>query len=153
VTTKGKTTSMPQISHYNLCYEPTPPAGDEGCTPGYWRNHADRWQGVTSSADFDATFGVDLFATNITLGTAIWANGGGNNALARHATAALLNSFGGVPNGDGEKVDYPYTTAQVIQMVQDAAANGTIEETKDLFAAANELGCPLSGTRAVDVTP
>jgi hypothetical protein len=36
-------------------------------------------------------------------------------------------------------------------MVQDAVANGTIEATKNLFEAANELGCPLSGTPAVPV--
>jgi hypothetical protein len=143
---------FPEISHYNVCYE-VEPGDEQGCTPGYWRNHADRWLGVESTDDFDATFGVDLFDPNVTLGWAIWAQGGGVNALARHATAALLNAYGGVPNADGTTVAYPYTPAEVIQMVQDAVANGTIEETKDLFAAANELGCPLSGTRAVEVTP
>ncbi len=51
-----------------------PATGAESCTPGYWRNHADRW------------------------------------------TAA-------------------------------------IEAAKDELAAANELGCPLGGTRAFKVTP
>jgi hypothetical protein len=140
---------LPNISHYNVCYTPFPPAGDQGCTPGYWRNHADRWVGVAPSDDFNATFGVvDLFDLDITLGHAIWLGGGGNNAFARHATAALLNAYGGVPNADDTTVAYPYTVAEVIQMVQDAVANGTIEATKDLFEEANELGCPLSGTRA-----
>jgi hypothetical protein len=141
--------NIPGISHYNVCYTVT--GGDEGCTPGYWRNHADRWVGVAPADDFDATFGVDLFNPNITLGTAIWLGGGGVNAFARHATAALLNANGGVPNADGTTVNYPYTAAEVIQMVQDAVADGTIEATKDLFEAANELGCPLSGTKAVPV--
>jgi hypothetical protein len=136
----------PQISHYNVCYVNV---GAEGCTPGYWRNHGDRWAGISPDADFDATFGVDFFSPDITLGAAIKILGGEVNALARHATAALLNSYGGVPNADGISVDYPYTTAEVIQMVQDAVANGTISETKDLFEAANEAGCPLSGTSAV----
>jgi hypothetical protein len=148
----GKKATLPQISHYNFCY--TPDFGDDqGCTPGYWRNHADRWEGVAPGDDFDTTFGVDLFDPNITLGTAIWLGGGGNNAFARHATAALLNAYGGVPNGDGTTVAYPYTVAEVIQMVQDAVANDTIEATKDLFEAANELGCPLSGTSADPVVP
>jgi hypothetical protein len=138
--------SLPAISHYNVCYQVT--GSGEGCTPGYWRNHGDRWLGAHPTDDFDTTFGVDLFNPNISLGQAIWLGGGGANALARHATAALLNSYGGVPNGNGVTVDYPYTTAQVIQMVQDAVANGTIEATKNLLAAANEAGCPLSGTRA-----
>ncbi|HSJ21924.1 MAG TPA: hypothetical protein VK964_15240 [Nocardioidaceae bacterium] len=49
-------------------------------------------------------------------------------------------------------MSYPYTVAEVLQMVQDAVENGTIEDTKNLFEAANELGCPLSGTPATDVT-
>jgi hypothetical protein len=141
--------NIPAVSHYNFCYYTE--GGTQGCTPGYWRNHADRWVGVAPAADFDATFGVDLFDPNVTLGWAIWAQGGGNNAFARHATAALLNAHGGVPNADGTTVDYPYTVALVIQMVQDAVANGTIEATKDLFDTANNLCCPLSGTPAVDV--
>jgi hypothetical protein len=142
--------SIPQISHYNVCY--TVDAGDEqGCTPGYWRNHADRWVGVLPSADFDTTFGVDLFTPDVTLGWAIWAQGGGNNAFARHATAALLNAYAKADGSDGQFVNYSYTVAEVIQMVQAAVANGTIVATKDLFDAANNLGCPLSGTRAVPV--
>jgi hypothetical protein len=139
--------NIPQISHYNVCYEITP--GEfEGCTPGYWRNHADRWVGVAPTDDFDTTFGVDLFDPDITLGTAIWLGGGGNNAFARHATAALLNAHAKELGSLEQFVNYPYTVDEVIQMVQDAMANETIEATKDLFAAANELGCPLSGTPA-----
>jgi hypothetical protein len=143
--------NIPQISHYNMCYAKQPPVDEQGCTPGYWRNHADRWYGVAPGDDFDTTFGVDLFTPDVTLGWAIWAGGGGVNALARHATAALLNAWGGVPNADGATVAYPYTVAEVIQMVQDAVADDTIEATKDVLAAANELGCPLGGTSAVPV--
>lgn len=141
--------NIPQVSHYNVCYTVT--GSDEGCTPGYWRNHADRWVGVAPENDFDATFDVDLFNPNITLAQAIWLSGGGVNAFARHATAALLNAHGGVPNADGTTVNYPYTADEVIQMVQVAVADGTIEATKNLFEAANELGCPLSGTPVVPV--
>jgi hypothetical protein len=146
---KGKI-SVPQISHYNVCYYP--PLGEyQGCTPGYWRNHAARWVGVEPSDDFDETFGVDVFNPNVTLGWAIWAQGGGANAFARHATAALLNAHAKATGSIGQFVNYPYTVAEVIQMVQDAVANGTMEATKDLLEAANELGCPLSGTPAVPV--
>lgn len=144
-------TQPPAISHYNVCYKPEPPAEFQGCTPGYWRNHANRWVGVNPGDDFDTTFGVDLFNPNITLGTAIWASGGGNNALARHATAALLNAYAQELGSNGQSVNYQYTVEQVKQMVQDAVANGTIEETKNLFETANEKGCPLSGTPAVEV--
>jgi hypothetical protein len=144
--------SRPAISHYNVCYQ-IEPGDSEGCTPGYWRNHADRWVGVAPAADFDATFGVDLFDPDITLGTAIWLGGGGVDAFARHATAALLNAYAKADGSLGQFVNYPYTVAEVIQMVQDAVANDTIEATKDLFEAANELGCPLSDTKADPVVP
>jgi hypothetical protein len=140
--------NIPQISHYNVCYTIEVGEGDQGCTPGYWRNHYDRWVGVAPTDDFDATFSVNLFDPDITLGTAIWLTGGGNNAFARHATAALLNAHAKASGSLGQFVNYPYTVAEVIQMVQDAVANGTIEATKDLFEAANELGCPLDGTSA-----
>jgi hypothetical protein len=139
--------NIPQISHYNLCYVPNPGEG-EGCTPGYWRNHHDRWVGAEPADDFDATFGVDLFDPAVTLGWAIAAGGGGVNAFARHATAALLNAYAAELGSDGQFVDYPYDVDEVIQMVQDAVADDTLEETKDVLSAANELGCPLSGSRA-----
>jgi hypothetical protein len=141
-----KNNKLPQISHYNICYRVLTNGGEQGCTPGYWRNHLDRWSEVDPGDDFNATFGVDLFSPNITLGTAIQLGGGGENALARHATAALLNAHGGVANSDGTTVASPYTVAEVIQMVQDAVEDETIEATKDLLAAANELGCPLNNS-------
>jgi hypothetical protein len=133
--------NIPQISHYNGCYEVTP-VDFQGCTPGYWRNHYDRWLGYTAFDDFDTTFGVDWFSPDITLGMAI-NNPQTYGAFAFHAVAALLNSTGGVPNSDGTTVDYPYTTAEVIALVQ----AGEFQTLVD----ANELGCPLSGTRAVPV--
>jgi hypothetical protein len=142
---------LPQISHYNVCYSIDVPPDDQGCTPGYWRNHADRWFGVAPGDSFNTTFGVTLFNPDITLGTAIQLQGGGGNALARHATAGLLNAYGGVANADGTTVAYPFEVAEVIQMVQDALASGEIEDTKSLLDATNNLGCPLSGTSAVPV--
>ena len=65
------------------------------------------------------------------------AQGGGVNALARHAVAALLNAS----NPD---VDSDFTTAEVIALVQDAVVSGDFETAKNLLAAANEQGCPLS---------
>jgi hypothetical protein len=148
VSQKGNKTILPQISHYNVCYEVV--GGGEGCTPGYWRNHADRWVGVAPSDDFDATFGVDYFQPDVSLGTAI-SSPQTYGVFAFHAVAALLNSYGGVPNADGTAVSYPYSTSDVVSSVQDAVANGTTESAKDVFAAANELGCPLGGTAAVRV--
>lgn len=143
---------IPEISHYNVCYVPPQDGFFDGCTPGYWRNHADRWDGVEPGDNFNEVFGVDLLGSTVTLGAAVKLTGGGTNALARHAVAALLNAYGGVPNADGTIVVYPYTVDQVIELVQQAAGEpGLIESTKNLLEAANELGCPLSGSPAKQV--
>lgn len=123
---------------------PPPPTGNQGCTPGYWRQdqHLDSWKVYSPGADFDATFGVNFFNPNITLLQAVALGGGGNNALARHGVAALLNAAA------GSGVSYAYTTAQVIAIVRGSGAYSglSVEARKDLLAAANEGagGCPLN---------
>ena len=120
--------------------------GTEGCTPGYWRqeHHFDSWITYTPSQLFSAAFdrvitvgtGGRTTKTNPTLLEAVWATGGGVSALARHATAALLNAA-------SADVDYPYTAAEVIAMVQAAIDSGDYDSAKDSLATANELGCDL----------
>jgi hypothetical protein len=136
VDVRGDTVSDCDPSHYYGEEDTPPPGGTQGCTPGYWRqaHHYDSWVGYSPSDSFDAVFGVSYGGT---LAQAVVAKGGGSNALARHAVAALLNST----NAD---VDYLYSTAEVISMVQAAFASGNYEATKNLFEAQNELGCPLN---------
>ena len=121
----------------------------EGCTPGYWRqeHHFDSWTTYSPEQLFSTVFGVDpaitvktggrSSATDPTLLQAVWANGGDINALARHATAALLNAA-------SADVDYTYSEAEVIAMVKAAIASGVYEKAKDILAAANEIGCDLN---------
>ena len=103
------------------------PPGDEGCTPGFWKQpqHFDSWVGYTPSQSFETVFDVDVtlrgqgqttYATP-TLLQALDANGGGVNALARHGVAALLNAS----NPD---VEFAFTTAEVIALVHDAIVSG-----------------------------
>ena len=63
--------------------------------------------------------------------------GGQENALARHAVAALLNAS----NPD---VSYEYSTGDVISAVQDAYASGRYRTAKNMFEEQNEAGCPLN---------
>ena len=79
----------------------------------------------------------------MTLIDALKLGGGGEAALARHAVAALLNAA-------NDKVKYAFTEAEVIEMVQDAYLSRDFEGVKDVLAAENELGCPLSGKPAKD---
>jgi hypothetical protein len=109
---------------------PPPPPGDDGCTPGYWKNHLDEWgpTGLHPADSFNATFGVDFFDPDITLDQAVNARGGRINKVARHGTAALLN----VLHPD---VSYPLTLDEVIELVRAGLA--------DSLADFNELGCPV----------
>lgn len=118
--------------------ETPPPDGGEGCTPGYWRqgHHFDSWVGYSPDDDFDSVFGVASSFGPATLGEAVQLGGGGENALARHAVAALLNAA-------NDDVSYAFTTGDVIGMVQGAYATGDFESVKDQFEAENEAGCPL----------
>lgn len=119
---------------------PPPPTGTKGCTPGFWKNSTGSWgpTGYAPNNDFDLVFGVNAFTPDITLLDALGANGGGVNALARHGTAALLNS-------SHSSVGYGMTPSQVIALVKAALApGGDIEGTKNKLAALNERGCPLA---------
>jgi hypothetical protein len=120
---------------------PIPPVMPaEGCTPGYWKqkHHFDSWVGYAPSDSFAAVFGRSVSGVS-DLQSALKAKGGGVNALARHATASLLN----VASPDVYVVDYS-STAAVIAAFQAAYDGGDYEPTKDAFEEANEAGCPLN---------
>jgi uncharacterized repeat protein (TIGR01451 family) len=121
--------------------------GGEGCTPGFWKQdqHFDSWVDFAPTDSFEDVFGVDVTLRSGGQGTiedptlldALNATGGGVNALARHAVAALLNAS----NPD---VSFDFTVHEVIDLVQEAIDTGDIERIKNILAAANEQGCPLS---------
>jgi hypothetical protein len=127
--------------------------GNEGCTPGYWKQeqHFASWVPTGYAPDdlFSDVFGIfitikwsqrgrprDLY--NPSLLQALGANGGGINELARHGVAGLLSAA-------HPDVDYPYSVADVIAAVL-AGDAGTLVE-------ANELGCPLNGGLADGIDP
>ena len=109
--------------------------GGAGCTPGFRRQpqHFEYWVGYAPGDSFADVFGVDRSGTlldNVT------ARGGGENALARHAMAALLNA-------SNSEVDYDMSVAEIIAAVQSAFASGDFETVKNQFEAFNEQGCTV----------
>jgi hypothetical protein len=118
-----------------------PPVGDQGCTPGFWKNNAkktggDQWVNYSP----DDLYKNDVFGVGpdgVTLLDAAGTGGGGANALLRHSTAALLNASS--PN-----VAYAYTEGEIIAWVQAAFASGDFEPLKNKLDTANNAGCPLS---------
>jgi hypothetical protein len=115
-----------------------PPTGGEGCTPGFWKQsqHFDSWVNYNPSDDYETVFGVNASFT-LTLLETLGQGGGGEIALGRHAVAALLNA-------NNPDVDYAFTEAEVIQLVQDAYDTGDFNGAKDELEEQNEQGCPLS---------
>ena len=106
-----------------------------GCTPGFWKNHPTVWQGYSPSDNFDKVFGVKYFG-KLTLLQAAGLEGGGYNALARHAVAALLSA-------SNPLIKYGLSAPEIIAMVQQAFKTKNPEPTKNVLAALNESGCPI----------
>jgi len=109
--------------------------GDHGCTPGFWKNQTNVWSGFSPGDSFNAVFGVN-YNSSLTLGDALSLGGGGFDALARHATAALL----GAAHPD---VDYGLTSSEIIALVQQAFATNDPEPTKNTLDGLNNAGCSI----------
>jgi hypothetical protein len=110
-------------------------AKDQGCTPGFWKNHTTVWSGFSSGDSFNAVFGVN-YDSSLTLLGALNQDGGGFAALARHASAALLNAA-------HNSVNYGLTDSQIIALVQQAFATNSPESAKNQLAGLNEVGCSI----------
>jgi hypothetical protein len=123
---------------------------NQGCTPGYWKNHTDSWPptGYSPGQAVDSVF-ANVNTHYPTLGNATllqalaFAGGSGNEGgaeiLLRAGVAALLNAA-------HPGVLYPRTEASVI-----ADVNAALLQNRDAMlslAAAldadNNLGCPLN---------
>jgi len=123
--------------------------GDDGCTPGYWKNHPDSWgptgfaTGATLESVFDVPNGFGLDATTLLqaldLGGGPGAQGGAQ-ILLRAAVAALLNAA-------HPDVDYAQSSAAVIAAVNAALASGDRDTMLTLATTLdnqNNAGCPIN---------
>lgn len=126
---------------------PTEDPGEEGCTPGYWKNHTDSWTTYTTGQTAGSVFSLGSYSSHAGKTLLQTLDGGGGsgvngalNILLRAATAALLNA-------DNGGVDYTMTTADIIADVDAAIATGnraTILALAASIDADNNLGCPLN---------
>jgi len=136
---------------------PTPPpptatpAGGEGCTPGYWKNHTSLWDeasdpvaaaaGFTTGTGFNAFFSLTPaqsgFPNSLTMLDAVNLGGGGGRKLARHGVAALLNIAAGL--------NYPYSDPTALyNAIRNAYLTSTFEPLATQLNNANNLFCPLN---------
>jgi uncharacterized membrane protein len=124
----------------------TTPEGKEGCTPGFWKNHPEDWEGFSTDQTLASVFGPTGLGGlgSTTLLDALSFKGGSTitaakRILLRHAVAALLNSA-------HSGVDFGMTTAEVIAAVNAALSSNdraAILAAKNVLAGLNESGCPL----------
>lgn len=119
--------------------------GREGCTPGYWKNHTEAWEGYSPSQPLSSVFtATPAQYGSTTLLQALSFNGGSgvdgaSRILLRAAVAAVLNAA----HGD---VAYQYSSDLIIRRVNAALASGDRATILALAAdldAANNGGCPL----------
>jgi len=143
---------------------------NEGCTPGFWKNHTSLWdqlsdpivQSIRATVNgLGAPYVYDDSAGGLT--TQLFRNIFG-------VTSAEMTAAGLDPNmtmeqainlggGDFEKlarhgvaalissasgINYPFNQNQVLTMVHNAIVNLGAEPTAQQLADANNLGCPLS---------
>jgi hypothetical protein len=140
----GKGTVAPYV--VQAC---APPIGDEGCTPGYWRNHTSAWAvtgydtGQSVASVFPASSGYSGIGSAELLETMSFGGGpgvdGAARILLRAGVAALLNAA-------HPDVAYARPPAEVVAAVDQSLAGGNRDEMLILAAgldADNNGGCPL----------
>jgi len=146
VTTSAAPTTTPPPS-----YEHT---GDEGCTPGYWKNHTDSREGYSTGTTLGSVFSGTGQYSGTTLIEALSFRGGNGadgavRILFRAATAALLNAA-----NDG--VDYALLTDEIVTQLNSALAGADRAAILDLATElddANNGGCTLNGSAGAPAPP
>ena len=126
---------------YTLTFTvPAPPTVTEGCSPGFFKNHADT-PTYNRSQTLDSVLTTNVFSSTLTIEQALSLKGGGVDALARHAAAAILNAAA-LPG------TYAFTLTQ-LRAIFDQIEGGTL--TIDAATAlleskedVNGIVCPLS---------
>jgi hypothetical protein len=138
--------------------------GDDGCTPGYWKqsqhfgSYAAPFSPNQTMFNAFAPFGgtpnfpkvknkADINENVITLQQALSQGGGDTNALLRHFIAAVLNAANNNVNSQYENIPEIVTAVKAVLAGQTATLGGqqynTVDALKNALAASNEGGCPL----------
>lgn len=126
--------------------------GNEGCTPGYWKNHTDNWQEQTPNTQLDWVFdfpaSLASFRDDTFLEALNYGGGGGlegaTRTLMRAGVAAWLNAA-------HEGLGYPLRRfgdpGQLQARINAALASedrATILALAEELDELNNLGCPLN---------
>lgn len=133
----------------NYCVPPPPPPpGNEGCTPGYWKNHTEAWgpsgynPNQTASSVF-ANIPGDLGSKTLLQSL----DGGGGPSVTGAAKILLRAAVAALLNAAHPDVDYPRTAASIIADVNAALGSNNRDTILALATALdndNNRGCPIN---------
>lgn len=125
--------------------------GNEGCTPGYWKNHTGNWQEYSPDMTVAELFPLPASLSSLgslTLEEAL--DGGGGPGELGAAKILLRAGVAAFLNAAHEGLGYPYRRydepGNIGPRITAALASGDRHAMLDLAAeldAANNLGCPL----------
>ena len=126
--------------------------GNEGCTPGYWKNHTDNWQEYTPDTQLSSlwTFPASLSQYgDWTMLQALQGGGGtgvsgATRILVRAATAAYLNAAHEGLGYPYRRFDEPGDLEEAINAALATEKRSAILKLATKLDQANNLGCPLS---------
>jgi hypothetical protein len=126
--------------------------GEEGCTPGYWKNHTENWEEYHAGSllKFNFTIPANLSSFgDVTFLQAL--DGGGGPGINGAAKILFRASVAAFLNAAHEGVGYPLRRfsdpGHMQDAVNEALASGDRQTMLDLAAeldALNNLGCPLN---------
>ena len=125
--------------------------GNEGCTPGYWKNHTSNWEEYTTSEQLGWQFAIPAQLSNLSDDTFLQAlSYKGGSTIEGAAQILMRATVASFLNAAHEGVGYPYRRDaepfNIRDEVNDALASLDRQTILDLAAtldAANNLGCPL----------
>ncbi len=130
--------------------------GNEGCTPGFWKNNPGAWEEYTTSTTLGSVFTLPAYLVALEDDTFLEAlNYGGGPTIVDKAKLLLHHAVAAVLNAAHEDVGYPLRRfsdpGMIIATTNSALASAdaeTIGDLKDTYDDANNLGCPLSADEA-----
>jgi hypothetical protein len=126
--------------------------GNEGCTPGYWKNHAEAWDEYATTQKVGPIFGAALPQANDTFMTALGYPGGSGvdgarRILLRAAVAATLNAAEddlGYPLRRYQGPPEPNGFIPVVSSLLAGSDRGAILAYASYLDGLNNSGCPLN---------
>jgi len=126
--------------------------GNEGCTPGYWKNHTNNWEEYTPASLVGNNWDLPPSLSSFNSWTFLQAlQGGGGPGITGAAQILLRASVAAYLNAAHEGVGYPYRRFTDPFNMKLQINNAFASEDRATMLAlattldkANNLGCPLN---------